>query len=95
MLDRNVRTPFGELDLIVRLGRVVIFVEVKARTSDAYGYPEEAVTAKKQIRLSEAAQDYISSHTEIGDEWRIDVIAIRGRPGSAEAEIEWFQDAVS
>ena len=47
ILDKNARTPFGEIDLVARLEAVTIFVEVKARTTRSFGLPEEAITPRK------------------------------------------------
>jgi putative endonuclease len=52
ILARNERTRFGEIDLIARKNRDVLFVEVKTRRSRAFGYPEEAVTKLKRLHLS-------------------------------------------
>lgn len=92
VLERNVRTPVGELDLVCEAPRSpkfwrrreLVFVEVKARATDAFGIPEEAVTAAKQRHLVRAAQWYVASHREFhGSPFRIDVVAIaygRGEP---------------
>ena len=45
ILKRNFRTPFGEADLIAQDGEEIVFVEVKARETENYGTPREAVTA--------------------------------------------------
>jgi putative endonuclease len=100
----NVRTPYGEIDLIVRQpgqaeaglanAEVTVFVEVKTRTSNAFGYPEEAVTSRKQAHLLGAAQHYLQEHPELGGDWRIDVIAIeRSREGKPPV-IHHFENAV-
>lgn len=98
VLERNVRTPYGEIDLVAcqdtKEGPVVVFVEVKTRTGDDFGYPEEAVTALKRSHLLSAAQDYIFSHPDLSDQWRIDVLAIRRDPTGGEPEILHFQNAV-
>ncbi len=95
LLDRNARTPYGELDLVLRQGDVVVFVEVKTRTSAAYGLPEEAVTPAKRAHLLDAAQHYLQNHPELDGDWRVDVIAIQGRPGQPDLSIEWFENAVN
>ena len=51
VLARNWRCREGELDLVVRRGRTLVFVEVKARRTDRFGIPAEAVTPTKQRRL--------------------------------------------
>jgi putative endonuclease len=101
ILATNVRTPYGEIDLIARQAEagsdsaeVIVFVEVKTRSSNAFGYPEEAVTARKQAHLLGAAQHYLQEHPELGSVWRIDVISIeRSREGKPPA-IHHFENAV-
>ncbi len=92
ILERNYRTREGEVDLIARDGDTLIFVEVKTRTNQEFGYPEEAVTEEKIEHIHNVAEDYLVEHLEVTD-WRIDVIAIQGKPGSQDPEFEWFQDA--
>jgi putative endonuclease len=61
VLARNWRCRAGELDLIVHRGRKVVFCEVKARTSDAFGVPAEAVTRTKQMRLRRLAATWLDT----------------------------------
>ena len=58
ILHRNFRTPFGEADLIAQDKDEIVFIEVKARTSDTYGAPKEAVGKQKQLRYKKIAQIY-------------------------------------
>jgi len=58
ILQKNYRTPFGEADLIVRDGDETVFVEIKTRTSDAYGAPAESVNRAKQQRYFRIAEFY-------------------------------------
>jgi len=95
ILAHNVRTPYGEIDLIANHGDVLIFVEVKTRRSTHFGNPEEAVTAEKQTHLLEACQHYLQEHPDLQGDWRIDVIAIQVRRGDAAPEIVHFENAVS
>lgn len=60
ILERNYKNPFGEVDIIARKGEVIAFTEVKARLSDAYGAPSEAVGRERQRRYIRAAQYYCS-----------------------------------
>jgi putative endonuclease len=62
IVDRNVRSQLGEIDIVARRGEVVAFVEVKTRQSRAGGEPHSAVTREKQIRIARLAADYISRH---------------------------------
>ena len=58
VLKRNYRTPFGEADIVAQDGDEIAFVEVKARTSDKYGAPREAVGKNKQQRYRKIAEFY-------------------------------------
>lgn len=79
MLDRNWRTPTGELDLVVSVESTVVFVEVKARASDRFGSPALAVDARKQRRLRRLAVEWLSDHPERrGCDLRFDVVAVTG-----------------
>lgn len=97
ILTRNYRTPYGEIDLVSRQetleGSVLVFVEVKTRSGQAFGYPEESITARKQEHLLAAAQYYLQQHSDWEGSWRIDVIAIqRRKPGAPQ--IQHFENAL-
>lgn len=62
LLERNYRNRFGEIDIIVKKGGKLRFVEVKTRKSINYGYPSEAVNLKKQKRIINSAKIYISKN---------------------------------
>lgn len=76
VLDRKFVTRFGELDIVAAHAGMVVFIEVKTRTSDTYGPPESSVTEAKMERLQNAALLWMQAHPEINEDWRIDVIAI-------------------
>lgn len=88
----NVRTPYGEIDIIAKQGDVTIFVEVKTLTSKQNFFPEHNITPRKQEHMLACAQHY-SSENEI-DHWQIDVIAIEGKPGK-EPVITYFENAIT
>jgi putative endonuclease len=89
--ERNLRTPYGEIDLIARKQGLTIFIEVKARTSRSFGPPEVAITPRKQAHML-ACADYYAQQKEI-DHWQIDVIAVERLKG--KTEIMHFENAVS
>ena len=76
VLARNYRTPVGELDIVARDRRHLLFVEVKTRKGMAFGAPAEAVGAHKQRQIVRAAQWYLASggHAELQP--RFDVISV-------------------
>jgi len=76
ILDRNWRCRDGELDLVVRRGRELVFVEVKARRTSRFGLPAEAVTPAKQQRLRRLAVRYLQDTGTRGGRLRFDVVAI-------------------
>jgi putative endonuclease len=94
ILSLNVRTPFGEIDLIAQQGNTFVFIEVKTRANGAFGLPEEAITPKKRQNMIEAAQYYLNEHPEIQEDCRIDVIAIRGRKANPDVEIVQYENAI-
>ncbi|HIW03067.1 MAG TPA: YraN family protein [Candidatus Protoclostridium stercorigallinarum] len=77
ILARNFTTDIGEIDLIATDDEFLIFVEVKARMSDAYGEPAEAVDVRKQRKLSMVASQYIKKSMLFGAPARFDVIEVR------------------
>ena len=88
VLDRNWRVREGELDLVVRRGRTIVFCEVKTRRGDAFGTPFEAVTPTKQRRLRTLALRWLAEHDHRGPSLRFDVAAVRvAADGTAEIEV--------
>jgi putative endonuclease len=78
VVERNWRCRDGELDLVVRRGRELVFVEVKTRSTDRYGIPAEAVTPAKQRRLRSLAGRYLASSGQRAGSLRFDVVSILG-----------------
>lgn len=75
IVARNVRTRGGEIDLIVRRGRMLVFVEVKTRQSLTAGEGYDAVGARKQQQLVSLASAYLARHPHRG-EVRYDVLSL-------------------
>lgn len=95
ILERNFRTPYGEIDLVVSKQDTVVFVEVKTRSSDSYGMPEEAITPAKSAHLLDAVHFYIEDHPTIEGAWRIDVIAVQRYIGDRPPQITHFRNALA
>jgi putative endonuclease len=76
VLDRRYRTRYGEIDIIARHQGVLVFVEVKARTTGRYGTGLEAVTAWKRRRLAAMASDYLARRHLENWPCRFDVVAV-------------------
>ena len=90
---RNWRCQIGELDLVLSRGPLLVFCEVKARRSDAFGGGWEAVTARKQAKVRSVAQAFLLSNGLTPDAVRFDVASVMVglRPGQTSVEV--FQDA--
>jgi putative endonuclease len=80
IVERNYRCLFGEMDLVARDDRTVVFVEVKTRRSDRFGLPQSSVGLKKQKKLSQVALHYLQQRHLSPCEARFDVIAVRIGP---------------
>lgn len=81
ILQRNYRFERGEIDLIAKDGDELVFVEVKARTSKAFGSPEESVTPEKQEQIRNVAEGYLFENGIEDQPCRFDVVAIRYEKG--------------
>ncbi|RME53817.1 YraN family protein, partial [Candidatus Woesearchaeota archaeon] len=76
-------------DLICQSGDEIVFVEVKTRKTETFGYPEESVTRKKFSHIAQSGEFYLQQTHQSDISWRIDVVAIQFHPGS-EPEIIHF-----
>lgn len=75
ILETRYKTPVGEIDLIARRGRALVFVEVKLRNNEMAAL--EAVTPKNQSRVAQASQHYLSRHPEYaGFNMRFDIVVM-------------------
>ena len=82
VVERNVRLPWGEIDLIAREGDELVFVEVKTRIGDASIAPDELVNVAKLQRLERLAEAYVERLGDPDAAWRVDVVAVvLGRDG--------------
>ncbi len=94
ILARNWRCRAGELDIVARDGSQLVFVEVKTRSSLAFGTPAEAVDRTKSARIRQLALRWIMAQRELGEPvfWsalRFDVVSVvRGRAGLEIAHLE-------
>ena len=78
MLARNWRCREGEIDLVLGRPGLIVFCEVKARSSDRYGLPAEAVGWRKQQRLRRLAAIWLATHPHDRVEVRFDVACVLG-----------------
>ncbi len=87
IVDRNWRCATGEIDLVARDGDDTVFVEVKTRSSTAFGHPFEAITPRKLARMRRLAVAWTDAHPYRRGMLRLDAIAViagAGTPASIE-----------
>ena len=88
ILARNWRTPVGEADIVARRGRLLVFVEVKARPSHGAGI--EAVSPRQRRRVRRAAEVYVSAHPALaGLDMRFDIMTIAPRSWPTHSPGAW------
>lgn len=97
IMERNYRNKIGEIDIIAKKNRVIVFIEVKTRNSIHADYflPEQSVNFRKQSKLRKLGEMYINQHNYPKDqEWQIDIISIILDKLSKEARINHIENAV-
>lgn len=76
ILERNYRTPFGEIDVIAEEGGSIVFLEIKSRTSPLFGPPYLRITKKKRENIIKSSLSYLKRRGLAEAECRIDVVSI-------------------
>ncbi|MGB6450395.1 MAG: YraN family protein [Steroidobacteraceae bacterium] len=93
LLFRNYRRRLGELDLVARQGEVLLIVEVRTRSSDAYGGAAASVDGLKRRRIVRAAQQLLQQHRELSKlRARFDVIVVSDL-STAKPRVDWIRGA--
>lgn len=92
ILERNFRTALGEIDIVAQDGKMLVFVEVKARSGDRFGAPQFAVDTRKQAKMSRVALAYLSQKKNDTLECRFDVVGII-QDSNGATSIEHLKDA--
>ena len=94
ILQANYRVRTGEIDLVTQKDGNLVFVEVRTRTGDSVGSPEESITPRKREHLVETAQHYLQEHGNEGRDWRIDLVAVALRPWGGLERVDIVENAV-
>lgn len=92
LVDRNWTNRYGEIDLIVQKEQEIRFVEVKARRTLEYGYPEASVTRTKLTHLRRALEIWLSRAKIRPKIYQIDVIAVLWTKGIEKPAITWIEN---
>lgn len=93
IVERNFRTPAGEIDIVARDGECLVFVEVRTRGSIEYGLPQETILGRKQKKLCTAARWYLQKKKLSEDGCRFDVVAVIMADEERKPHIEVIKDA--
>ena len=95
LVERQWRSAAGEIDLVMRDGPALVFVEVRTRRGDQAGAPEESIGRAKQARLGALAYTYLEQHGVHADQpWRIDVVAVDIDRSGRVAGVRHIRDAI-
>ncbi len=94
IIETNYLCTFGEIDIISKKGDTLVFTEVRSKTGDEFGTPEESVTPAKQARLRKSAARYLQTHPKLPELWRIDVIAIELAVDGSVKRLDLIENAV-
>lgn len=94
IIGRNVRTPYGEIDILGEVDAQILFVEVKTLKNRLFGDPEVAVSEVKQSHMTNSALHFLQENDLMDADWRIDVIAVNAAAGQ-QPEIKWFKNAIN
>jgi putative endonuclease len=87
IIETNYRSKVGEIDIIAKEKATIVFVEVKARSSNRFGSPKGAVTPAKQRKISMAALDYLKQSSQTDARARFDVVSIDTASGNTDIEV--------
>jgi putative endonuclease len=94
LVTRNYQCRGGEIDLIVKQGNTLIFVEVRYRQASTFGSAVESVTRAKQARIVHCARHYLMRHPNLsGCDLRFDIIGICQNGNSRGYQVEWLDNA--
>ncbi len=93
IIEENYRNRLGEIDIIAKDGETIVFVEVKARRSKAYGHPKWAITLKKQRKISMVALSYLKATRKYHAKARFDVVTVTFSMEEDKSEIDVIKNA--
>lgn len=84
IIARNYKSRFGEIDIVARDKDTLCFIEVKARRSEKFGLPQEAVTVRKQRQIAKSALAFLKERALLDEQARFDVLSVTYREDSVK-----------
>jgi putative endonuclease len=94
IIETNYRCPCGEIDIIAQEADYIVFTEVRTKTGNLFGTPEESVSQNKKKHLIDTAYTYLNEKDKLQADWRIDFIAVELDRNNKPSRIEHYRDAV-
>lgn len=92
LVTRNFRCRLGEIDLVMRDGKQLVFVEVRARSNPAFGTAAESISTAKRRRLRASAGVFLARHPQLQHhQTRFDLYAVDGSPGTGTPAATWIR----
>ena len=92
IIASNYFGPDGEIDIIAQQGLQLVFIEVKTRLSNNYGWPEESINQSKIDKLLKTAWQYLADREVIDDNFRLDCLAITIDQSNLKAQIRHYKN---
>lgn len=92
IIGENIKVSYKEIDIIAKKQNLIVFIEVKTRTSDKFGFADEAISSKKIKHLKRAIGAYLKSHNSGFQDIRLDLIAIDIDKDKKIAKIKHYKD---
>lgn len=92
IIGENIKVSYKEIDIIAKKQSLIVFIEVKTRTSDKFGFADEAISSKKIKHLKRAIGAYLKSYNPEFKDIRLDLIAIDIDKYKKIAKIKHYKD---
>lgn len=94
LISTNYHTRYGEIDIVTIKDNVIYFIEVKTRSSNSFGMPEDSISSAKREKLLITASLFLEENPDLPDVWQFDLITIEGKYHSNNPKITHFRNAI-
>lgn len=92
VIERNFKKPQGDIDIVAIENNTLVFIEVKTRKGDEFGFGEDAITHWKKRSLIRSAEYYKLLHTNLPDSMRIDMVSVRLTSDNQVSDIQLYKN---
>jgi putative endonuclease len=94
LIESNYRCHSGEIDIVAKQKDCLVFIEVRTKSTLAFGTPEESLSPTKQKHMIKTAYHYLQNHQKLPENWRIDLVAVELGADSKLRRIEILENAL-